>query len=174
MINYSIDNFFNKEECDSIIEFCSKNGEQFSYNNSDVWDCKRIYDSDFKNKILNRILEIHQFENFDVKNINISMTRYYNGRYLDLHLDATSNYTIVIPLTTDYNDGRFVLSSKRNSLDSADLKLDLNLGEGVIFEGNKIYHGVMPVTNGLRCALNIWMNDGDFSYYKLDTNNKLI
>lgn len=174
MIDYKIHQYFNKEECDYIIEFCTNNGQQFSYNPNEVWDCKRVYDEKFKSFILNRILETQTFDEFNVKNINVSMTRYYDNRRLDLHLDKTSNYTIVISLTDEYEDGRFVLSNIQQELDKGDIKLELKCGEGVTFEGNKIYHGVMPVSSGLRCALNIWMNDGDFVYYKIDTNNKLI
>ena len=174
MISYNIHQYFNKKECDYIIEFCRNNGEQFSYNPNDVWDCKRVYDEEFKSFIMNRILSIQSFDSFNIRNINVSMTQYYNNRRLDLHLDSTSNYTIVIPLTDNYNDGRFVISKKQCTLNDAEIKLNLNLGEGITFEGNKIYHGVMPVSVGLRCALNIWINNSDFNYYKLDTKSKLI
>lgn len=174
MIDYKIHQYFNKEECGYIIDFCKTNGEQFSYNPTDVWDCKRVYDEKFKSFVLNRILDNQSFDGFNIRNINVSMTQYYDGRRLDLHLDKTSNYTIVICLSNEFEDGRFTLSKNQCDLNSAEIKLNLHMGEGVTFEGNKIYHGVMPVNSGLRCALNIWMNDTDFSYYKLDTSKKLI
>lgn len=175
-MKYIIKSYFSKVECDSIINFCMKNGEQFSYYEKEInsWDCRRIYDDEFKKYILNRILDVQNFDSFVVKNINISLTRYYDSRRLDLHLDSTSNYTTVISLTDGYDDGRFVISDKFVDLNSADVKIPLKLGEGVTFEGNKLFHGVMPVHTGLRCALNIWMNDSDFSYYKLDKNKKLL
>ena len=80
----------------------------------------------------------------------------------------------MISLTDGYDDGRFVLSNTQCKLDDATTKIHLGLGEGVTFEGNKIYHGVMPVKTGIRCALNIWMNNTDFEYYKLDKQKKLI
>jgi len=52
--------------------------------------------------------------------------------------------------------------------------LDLKMGQGVTFIGDKTYHGVMPVTKGIRCAMNIWMNDKNFEYYKVDLSKKLI
>jgi hypothetical protein len=52
-------------------------------------------------------------------------------------------------------------------------KFDLNIGECISFDGSKTYHGVLPVTNGIRYALNIWMTDTDFKY-KLLKNNKTI
>jgi predicted 2-oxoglutarate/Fe(II)-dependent dioxygenase YbiX len=152
------------------------NGEKFSYyeNELNSWDCRRVYDESFKYEILNKIIKVKSFEFFNIRNINVSLTRYYDDRRLDLHLDKTSNYTTVISLTDNYNDGRFVLSKTQCELENADTKIHLGLGEGVTFEGNKIYHGVMPVYNGIRCALNIWMNNTDFVYYKLDKNKKLI
>lgn len=184
MINYSINNFFSKEKCNTILDFCNENGEYFSYSNNDTWDCKRVYDNVFKSEILNTINDLYatdkikfwfNYSSFDIRNINISLTRYYDGRYLNLHLDKTSNYTTVISLTDDYDDGRFVLSNINHmNITDGEIKIKLNLGEGITFEGNKIYHGVMPVNNGIRCALNIWMNDTDFTYYKLDKTKKLI
>lgn len=184
-MNYSINKFFNKEECEYLIDFSMQNGEVFSYYRHELnsWDCRRLYDENFKNQIIKKINQRHlnkeiefwfNYNEFDVKNVNISLTRYYDGRYLDLHLDKTSNYTTVISLTENYEDGDFCLSSKLVDLNKSDVKLHLNIGEGVTFEGNKTYHGVMPVTKGLRCALNIWLNDSDFSYYKLDKQKKLI
>lgn len=174
MIDYAVKNFFTKDECESIIDFCMQNGESFNYNTKENWDCRRVYNENFNQQILKIILDKHKFDSFDVRNINVSMTRYYDGRRLDLHLDTTSNNTIVIPLTENYRDGRFVLSKNLKNLNDADIKLDLKMGEGVIFEGNKTFHGVMPVTEGLRCALNIWLNNTDFTYYKLDKQKKLL
>jgi hypothetical protein len=171
---YNTNVYFDEKECNHIIDFCTNNGEVFNYNPNEVWDCRRVYDESFKKYILEKILEIEKFELFNVRNINVSLTKYYDSRRLDLHLDNTSNYTTVICLSDNFEDGRFVLSEKQCSLNDADIKIKLSLGEGITFEGNKIYHGVMPVYTGLRCALNIWMNDSDFNYYKLDTKKKLL
>jgi predicted 2-oxoglutarate/Fe(II)-dependent dioxygenase YbiX len=173
-MKYTINSFFNKQECEDIISFCIKEGESFNYNPNEVWDCRRIYDESFKKYILEKILEVKKFESFNVRNINVSLTKYYDSRRLDLHLDSTSNYTTVICLSEGFEDGRFVLSERYQPLDDAETKLHLSIGDGVTFEGNKLYHGVMPVYKGLRCALNIWMNDTDFNYYKLDTKKKLL
>ena len=166
--------YFDEKECKYIIDFCTTNGEFFNYDSNEVWDCRRVYDKNFKEYVLDRILKVQKFESFNIRNINVSMTRYYDGRRLDLHLDKTSNYTTVISLTNDYDDGRFVLSDTFCELNDADTKINLNIGEGITFEGNSIYHGVMPVHTGIRCALNIWMNDTNFVYYKLDNQKKLI
>ena len=55
------------------------------------------------------------------------------------------------------------------------LKLfDLGIGEGISFDGSKVFHGVLPVITGIRCALNIWMTNTDFQYHKLKQTNSLI
>lgn len=52
-MNFSINNnFCDRDEATSIIHFCIENGEAFSYNPNEVWDCKRIYDNSFKKKII--------------------------------------------------------------------------------------------------------------------------
>ena len=182
-MNYSLNRFFDKTECLDIIEFCEKNGTEFSYNPKETWDCKRVYNDEFKEKIISKINGLYKngeiifwfnYADYNIRNINISLTKYYDGRFLDLHKDATSNYTTVICLTEDYQGGDFCLSQNLCGVEKSEIKIHLNIGEGITFEGNKTYHGVMPVHSGLRCALNIWTNDTDFSYYKLDTKKKII
>lgn len=184
-MNYSVNKFFDGDECEYLINFSMQNGEIFSYFEHELnsWDCRRVYDEDFKNRIINKINESYKdkkiefwfnYGDFDIRNVNVSLTRYYDGRYLDLHLDKTSNYTTVISLSDDYEDGDFCLSNKNGDVKNSEVKIHLNKGEGVTFEGNKIYHGVMPVHKGLRCALNIWINNTNFSYYKLDKTKKLL
>lgn len=186
-MNFSKNIFFTPEECKDILEFSMENGKIFSYVDSELesWDCRRIEDIEFNKNILDKFIRLYDtnqielwfdFNNFFLRNINVSLTRYYDGRFLELHKDATSNYTTVIVLTDDYSDGRFVLSEQMDIgiHSNINTKLSLNIGEGVTFEGNKTYHGVMPVNTGIRCALNIWMNDSDFKYYNLDESKKLI
>jgi predicted 2-oxoglutarate/Fe(II)-dependent dioxygenase YbiX len=181
-MEYSINNIFNKEECDSIIEFTDRIGTPFSYNPNEVWDCKRIYDENFKNEIVNRLklnYKNNEFKlwfdlnKFDIKDVNISLTKYYDGRWLDLHLDKTSQFTTVIVLSDEFDDGRFALSNSYGDINNVE-KYHLNIGESISFDGSKIYHGVIPVINGIRCALNIWMTDTDFKYKALKTNKSLI
>lgn len=182
-MNYSLNYFFNRTECLNIIEFCEKNGSDFSYNPKEVWDCKRIYDDDFKNSIILKINNLYNdkkinfwfnYADYNIRNVNISLTKYYDGRFLNLHKDATSNYTTVICLSDNFENGDFCLSKNSCEIDKSDVKIHLNIGEGITFEGNKTYHGVMPVHKGLRCALNIWTNDTDFNYYTLDRVKKII
>jgi predicted 2-oxoglutarate/Fe(II)-dependent dioxygenase YbiX len=108
-----------------------------------------------------------------IKDVNISLTKYYSGKWLDLHIDANSQFTTVIMLSDEFDDGRFTLSNSYMNINNAQ-KYHLNIGECISFDGSKIYHGVMPVTNGIRCALNIWMTNTDYKYRPLKTNKTLI
>jgi len=186
-MEYNINKYFNLEECSDIIKYCIDNGELFSYNPNENWDCRRIYNNEFKENILIKFKELYSngntsywfdFDKFNIKNINVSLTRYYDGRFLNLHKDSTSQFTTVIVLTNDFEDGRFVLSDLPGN-DIRDMrddskKLKLELGYGISFDGARVFHGVMPVYSGIRCALNVWMTDSDYNYYKLKNNKTLI
>lgn len=179
-MNYSVNNFFDANKCKDLINFCMEIGEPFSYfkNEKDSWDCRRVYDNNLKQEILSVFKEKNNnndlslwfnFSNINVKNINISLTRYYDGRFLELHKDSTSTLTTVIVLTEEFSDGRFVLSEKynKNIMDNDDMVVThLKIGQGISFNGSEVFHGVLPVKTGIRCALNVWMNDTDFSFDK--------
>jgi len=182
MMEFSINNFFSKEECKSIIEIADEIGVKFSYNLNEVWDCKRIYDDKFKENILNKLKTNYQNNNFKlwfdlnefkINDVNISLTKYYDNRWLDLHLDRTSQLTTVIVLSDEFDDGRFVLSNRNGDINTAD-KYNLQIGDGISFDGSKIYHGVLPVHTGIRYALNIWMTNTDFEYKPLKINKSII
>ncbi len=180
-MNYSINNFFGGEECNSIIEYADRVGKKFNYNPSEVWDCKRISDLGFNKLIFDRFIKNFEeekfklwfnFKDFKIEDFNISITKYYDSRRLDLHLYSTSQLTTVIVLSENFEDGRFILSKSKNINDSQ--KHLLKIGQSISFDGSKIYHGVMPVTTGVRCALNVWMTNTDFKYLKLYDNKRLI
>lgn len=172
MIQFSKNKFFSKEECDTIISVFMETGYNYAYSEEELnsWDCRKVNNKEFTNSIIDKIYNLYNENNIEfwfdyntinVDNVNVTMTRYYSNRWLDLHLDRDSSYTTVISLTDGYSDGRFVLSETESKLSKPNpnaIKLDLKLGEGVTFEGNRIYHGVMPVTTGIRCALNLWMH----------------
>jgi hypothetical protein len=47
------------------------------------------------------------YSKFNLKNFNISLTSYYEGRYLNLHKDKSSELTTVIVLSDDFDaDGK--------------------------------------------------------------------
>ena len=47
-------------------------------------------------------------------------------------------------------------------------------GDSISFNGSTTYHGVLPVTSGIRYALNIWMTETDFDYPKLKSKKSII
>ena len=174
-MEFSINNFFSKKECKSIIEIADEIGVKFSYNPNEVWDCKRIYDEKFKENILNKLKKNYENNNFKlwfdlnefkINDVNVSLTKYYDGRWLDLHLDKTSQLTTVIVLSDGFDDGRFVLSTNGGDINKSN-KYTLQIGDAISFDGSKIYHGVLPVHTGIRYAVNIWMTDTNFKYYRL-------
>jgi hypothetical protein len=181
MKNHSINNnVFTKTECENIIDFCIKNGQQYSYTPSEMtsWDCKKIHDEEFKTNILNKLNNNYKngeyglwvdYDKFNFKNFNISLTSYYNGRYLNLHKDYFSELTSVVVLSEGYEGGEFALSDSSNP----DIKFkimkgietyDLKMGDMISFNGSKTYHGVLPVANGIRYALNIWMTESEYTF----------
>jgi predicted 2-oxoglutarate/Fe(II)-dependent dioxygenase YbiX len=76
-------------------------------------------------------------------------------------------------MSEDFNDGRFALSESYKDINNCE-KYHLNIGESISFDGSKTYHGVLPVINGTRYALNIWMTNTNFKYHELKVNNSLI
>ena len=188
-MDFSINNnFCDRDEATSIIHFCIENGESFSYNPNEVWDCKRIYDDSFKEKIISKLTNKFtngdfnlwfNYNEFNLKNFNISLTAYYNNRYLNLHKDISSELTTVIVLSDGYIGGQFALSKEIEppihfeTLDGIST-FDLKLGDSISFNGSTTYHGVLPTTSGIRYALNIWMTETDFNYPKLKSNKSII
>jgi hypothetical protein len=168
--------FFSKEECEEIVKLCEKAGitpihKVDAYNK---WDMLRIYDITIKERILKRYKEVFSNDttlSFDLNSIGLnqiflSLTRYYDGRFLEVHRDTSSELTSVIVLTDDFEDGRFVLSNDKikienNTLDT-NLLYQVNQGNGLTFNGHTIWHGVMPVHKGIRKSLNIWIEPNSF------------
>lgn len=168
--------FFSKEECEEIVLFCEKVGLQ-TFHKVDAynkWDNLRVYDDNFKEKILKRYKEVFSNDtsvSFDlnaltINQIYLSLTRYYDGRFLEMHRDTSTELTSVIVLTDDFEDGRFVLSEDKikieNNLVDNQYLHSINQGNGLTFNGHTIWHGVMPVYKGIRKSLNIWVEPNDF------------
>ena len=181
----SIQTFFSKEECDEVALFCEKIGIIFNHGVAvlNPWDNRKIHNDQFKEKILNRYKEVFGNDTsipFDVKsltinNIYLTLTRYFDGRFLEMHKDTSSDLTTVIVLTDDFYDGRFVLSQnnikiQNNTVDETLLN-NINKGDGITFYGGEIFHGVMPVVTGIRKSLNIWINPNQF---KMDVGDKIL
>ena len=184
-MKYNVSTYFTSEECSDIVKFCMEKGEMFFYDPKQNWDCRRIYDVDFKKKILNKLINNDQLKNnlfnfsgYDTNRMIVSLTRYYDGRFLNLHRDVISEFTTVIVLTDEFEDGRFVVSDTHTK-EITDIsnnyeKIKLEIGQGISFDGSKKYHGVMPVNKGIRSALNIWLSEDNLKHYKLKKNSTLI
>ena len=168
--------FFSKEECEEIALFCEKFGLQTlhkvdAYNK---WDNLRVYDDNFKERILKRYKEVFANDTsvpFDLNTLTInqiylSLTRYYDGRFLEMHRDTSAQLTSVIVLTNDFTDGRFVLSNDKIKIENSTIDTNslhtINQGTGLTFNGHTMWHGVMPVHMGIRKSLNIWVEPNDF------------
>jgi hypothetical protein len=184
-MNGSIQTFFTKEECDEIALFCEKIGITFNHGVAvlNPWDNRKIHNDQFKEKILNRYKEVFgndtsipfNVNSLTIDNIYLTLTRYFDGRFLEMHKDTSSDLTTVIVLTDDFYDGRFVLSQNNikieNNIVDETLLNNINKGEGITFYGGEIYHGVMPVKTGIRKSLNIWVNPNQF---KMDVGDRTL
>ena len=121
MMNFSVNSDFCDEDgAKSIVDFCLKYGEPFSYKPTESWDCRRVYDDGFKHDIINQLTKKYSsgefklwfdYSDFKLKNFNISLTSYYDGKYLNLHKDKSSELTTVIVLSNNYDGGEFALSN---------------------------------------------------------------
>ena len=168
--------FFSKEECEEIVLFCEKVGFKTIHkiDARNKWDNLRVYDDNFKEKILKRYKEVFSNDTsfpFDLNHITVneiylSLTRYYDGRFLEMHRDTSSELTSVIVLTDDFEDGRFVLSKDKiqieNNIVDTNSLYTITQGNGLTFNGHTIWHGVMPVYKGIRKSLNVWVEPNSF------------
>jgi Rps23 Pro-64 3,4-dihydroxylase Tpa1-like proline 4-hydroxylase len=168
--------FFSKEECEEIVVLCEKAGitpihKIDAYNK---WDMLRIHDNSIKEKILERYKEVFSNDttlSFDLNaittnHISLSLTRYYDGRFLEMHRDTSSELTSVVVLTDNFEDGRFVLSDDKVSIEHKTINdthlYSISQGNSLTFNGHTIWHGVMPVYEGIRKSLNIWVEPESF------------
>ena len=168
--------FFSKEECEEIVLFCEKVGFKTIHkiDAHNKWDNLRVYDDNFKEKVLKRYKEVFlndtsfpfDLNSITVNEIYLSLTRYYDGRFLEMHRDTSSELTSVIVLTNNFEDGRFVLSKDKIKIENGTIDTDslhtINQGNGLTFNGHTIWHGVMPVYNGVRKSLNLWVEPNSF------------
>lgn len=200
-MNYSINKFFEPHECEDIINYMEENGVHFSYTKDmKSWYCKRVPNFEFVEYIKNRFIENYNnnklklwfpLEEFDIKDINVSLTKYYDGRWLELHKDQDSQLSTIVVLSEGFSDGRFLLTDsdkfrngasqavpKLGSVPSSKVyevdKIHLNKGESLTFNGTELYHGVLPVTEGTRYSLNIWMTNTDVKFVRPLKNKSII
>jgi ATP-dependent DNA ligase len=93
-MNYTVNNdFCNKETAKNIINFCLENGEPFSYRPTETWDCRRIYDLDFKKRIIDSLTGNYKngnyklwfdYNEFKLKNVYLDGELYSHGLKLNV------------------------------------------------------------------------------------------
>jgi len=98
-------------------------------------------------KIVRQELNKSNFPNH--KTMWLQMTEYSDGRWLRRHVDGAHNKTSIILLSDGFNGGETHINDKA---------VNLEKGDGVIFNGHSQYHEIKPVTEGVRYALNFWFN----------------
>ena len=97
--------------------------------------------------IVRHELNKSNFPNY--KTMWLQMTEYSDGRWLRRHVDGAHNKTSIILLSDGFNGGETHINDKA---------VNLEKGDGVIFNGHSQYHEIKPVTEGVRYALNFWFN----------------
>lgn len=158
MIRY--DKILDDEFCDYLVDYVKKNC-QLSYItfkiNWPLWNLwgssfmpkyeKEFYDESIKKKIFDKLRP--NFNIDDYRLIWLQMTEYSEGTQpLVDHLDGKNNKTFTIVLTDNFIGGETYIDNQ---------KIELSKGDGIFFDGYKIYHGVRAVKSGVRNALNIWL-----------------
>jgi len=140
--------FLTHKECNTFLDYAICNFEIDSRTYSG-WHARTNKNTKFESIIFNKLKNISPHTPFQITWINL--TEYENGRELLLHYDERSKYTFTILLTDNYIGGDFIIE---------DNIYKLNKGDCISFNGNTLLHGVTPVTNGYRAALNIWIKSG--------------
>lgn len=149
-----------KEFCDYIVDYVKKNSQLSNISSRinwwmwNIWGNsfmpkyeKEFYDDKIKKEIFDKLRP--NFNIDDYKLIWIQMTEYREGtKSLADHLDGKNNKTFIIILTDNFVGGETYVNNE---------KIELEKGDGIFFDGYKIYHGVREVKQGVRNALNIWL-----------------
>ncbi len=94
-MNYNINNnFCDRETAKDIIDFCLEFGEPFSYKPTEVWDCRRMYDSNFKERIIDLLTTNYKNGDFklwfDYSTFNLK--NFKNNFFDFIYIDANHCY----------------------------------------------------------------------------------
>ena len=101
-------------------------------------------------------------EDFSVALDRMYITQYAEGEGCEPHTDP-AHQTVIVQINDDFTGGVFTLDDKGPY---HRYPIKLKKGDAVIFSNTYNYHGVKPVTSGVRQALAIWIN---FDKYKYET-----
>lgn len=151
-------NLFSKEFCDYLIEKI-KNECVLSESHKTDWFVWLIWGQQksqplpkekWNEEIYNMIMSELNKSNFPESKIMwLQMTEYKDNRWLRRHVDGAENKTSIILLSNGFIGGDTYIS---------DRIVNLEKGDGVLFNGGYQYHEIKPVTEGVRYALNFWFH----------------
>ena len=151
-------NLFSNEFCDNLIEKI-KNECVLSESHKTDWFVWLIWGQQksqplpkekWNEEIYNMVITELNKSNFPESKIMwLQMTEYKDGRWLRRHVDGAENKTSIILLSNGFIGGDTYIS---------DRIVNLEKGDGVLFNGGYQYHEIKPVTDGVRYALNFWFH----------------
>ena len=151
-------NLFSNEFCDNLIEKI-KNECVLSESHKTDWFVWLIWGQQksqplpkekWNEEIYNMVITELSKSNFPESKIMwLQMTEYKDGRWLRRHVDGAENKTSIILLSNGFIGGDTYIS---------DRIVNLEKGDGVLFNGGYQYHEIKPVTEGTRYALNFWFH----------------
>lgn len=151
-------NLFSNEFCDNLIEKI-KNECVLSESHKTDWFVWLIWgqqksqplpEEKWNQEIYNMVMnELNKNKFPENKVMWLQMTEYKDGRWLRRHVDGAENKTSIILLSNGFDGGDTYIS---------DRVVNLEKGDGVLFNGGYQYHEIKPVTNGVRYALNFWFH----------------
>ena len=151
-------NLFSNEFCDNLIEKI-KNECVLSESYKTDWFVWLIWGQQgsqplpkekWNEEIYKMVINELSKSNFPESKIMwLQMTEYKDGRWLRRHVDGAENKTSIILLSNGFIGGDTYIS---------DRIVNLEKGDGVLFNGGYQYHEIKPVTEGARYALNFWFH----------------
>jgi len=152
---WSINNFFDNEKCESLINFHKENFDNLLSN-----ELSNYHD-------LTEVIQFFNLQNVDlskqiaaditchVRQINtkafinyFQIVKWSNGSYQNEHLDFPEHIlTSIIYLNDDYEGGETVVGDKI---------IKPEKGKIITFQGNEIKHKVNQITKGVRYTVPVW------------------
>ena len=101
-------------------------------------------------EIYNMVMDELSKSNFPKHKVMwLQMTEYKDGRWLRRHVDSVKNKTSIILLSNEFVGGDTYIN---------DSLVNLEKGDGVVFDGGHQFHEIKSVTEGTRYALNFWFH----------------
>jgi len=143
-----IDNYFNREECNQLIELYSR----FKYLAEPFYNViplkvKDLLPKKFITKI-NKTTTLINKSKIDW----IEVVKWPLGSYKELHYDCqkdTTKLSSITFLNDDYEGGEIVISGR---------KFETKAGSAIVFPSNFMFpHEVLKVTKGIRYSITCWL-----------------